>query len=269
MGKKWSEIVSESPAGPLDGSEVVVAVQGAQTVGLDYASLKAWLQFKNNLTATADPGVNDDSAAGYEPGSKWLNTNTDEWFICSLAAAGAAVWEPLSLSADDLGSMAVVDDAVSDGSPYARQDGSWQQLGSASLANVGNAEGDLVERTDVGAELGGGFVEIYKPLIVNDSVFVVETGSNKPSKITVLFHQNAADFLARSVAGNSNLTGVAIYAQSGTEIVAGANGEYTGTTGNDGEFTVAADDAAGANGKFYFESRAGNRNCTIIIWYPS
>lgn len=129
MGKKWSEIVSESPAGPLSGAELVVAVQGGQTVGLDYGTLKAWLQFKNNLAATTDPGVNDDSTAGYEPGSKWLNTNTDEWFICSLATAGAAVWEPLSLSADDLGSAALVNTGTGAGDVPLNSD-----LGSAAYA---------------------------------------------------------------------------------------------------------------------------------------
>lgn len=82
---------------------------------VDLGTLKSWLQFKNNLTATADPGVNDDSTAGYEPGSKWLNTNTNEWFICSVAAAGAAVWEPLSLSADDLGSAALANTGTGPG----------------------------------------------------------------------------------------------------------------------------------------------------------
>ena len=101
---------------------------------VDLGTLKAWLQFKNNLTATDDPGVNDDSTAGYEPGSKWLNTSSDEWFICSVAAVGAAVWEDLSLSADDLGSLAVVDDATSDGKTYGRKDGAWAQVAAQDYA---------------------------------------------------------------------------------------------------------------------------------------
>lgn len=74
---------------------------------VDLGTLRSWLLVKNNLTATIDPGATDDSAAGYEKESKWLNNNTNEWFICSDPTAGAAVWEPLSLSADDLGSAAV------------------------------------------------------------------------------------------------------------------------------------------------------------------
>lgn len=86
----------------------------------------------DNLNATTDPTVTDDSSAGYVAGSRWRNTTTQEWFICSDPATGAAVWDDLSLSADDLGSMAVVDDAPDNGNTYAREDGSWALLGSAS-----------------------------------------------------------------------------------------------------------------------------------------
>lgn len=106
--EKWSEILANRPAGPLAGTEGMVLTQGGQSVGLILDTLKAWLQVKNNLTATTDPTVNDDSGAGYEPKSKWLNTSSGEWFICSSAAAGAAAWEPMTLSADELGSAALV-----------------------------------------------------------------------------------------------------------------------------------------------------------------
>lgn len=109
---------------------------------VNLGTLKSWLQFKNNLTATADPGVNDDSAAGYEAGSKWLNTNTDEWFICSVATAGAAVWEPLSLSADDLGTAAIVNTGTGAGDVPLNSD-----LGTSAYADLA-AGGGTVPETD-------------------------------------------------------------------------------------------------------------------------
>lgn len=115
MAKQWSEIRTENPAGPLTGAEITVAVQGGQSVGLTYQQLKDWVKFKNKLDATTDPAANDDSAAGYEPGSKWLNTSSNEWFICSVATAGAAFWEPLSLSADDLGTAAIANTGTDPG----------------------------------------------------------------------------------------------------------------------------------------------------------
>jgi hypothetical protein len=53
-----------------------------------------------NLNATTDPTATDDSAAGYEAGSLWINTSaagTGDGFawVCLLPTAGAAVWTRL------------------------------------------------------------------------------------------------------------------------------------------------------------------------------
>ena len=110
MAEKWSEIRTERPAAPLTGAEVTVAVQGGQSVGLTYQQLKDWVKFKNNLDATTDPAANDDSTAGYEAGSRWLNNavSPKRWWICTDASEGAAVWDVLSLSEDELGTAALV-----------------------------------------------------------------------------------------------------------------------------------------------------------------
>ncbi len=67
---------------------------------------------KNNLSATTDPAVTDDSSLGYEPLSRWINTSTGEIWLCVDAAAGAANWQKASLTLDELGSAAVVDVGV-------------------------------------------------------------------------------------------------------------------------------------------------------------
>jgi hypothetical protein len=61
---------------------------------------------KNNFAATSDPTVNDDSGDGYSEGSRWLNTTTDESYVCVDAGLGAAIWLNTSLTAEELGSMA-------------------------------------------------------------------------------------------------------------------------------------------------------------------
>jgi parallel beta-helix repeat protein len=48
---------------------------------------------KVNLTATSDPGVNDDSSAGYAVGSRWANTSTDNEFVCLDNSIGVAIWK--------------------------------------------------------------------------------------------------------------------------------------------------------------------------------
>ena len=47
---------------------------------------------KNNYSAVTDPGATDDSDDGYEVGSRWINTDTDEAFICVDATVGSAIW---------------------------------------------------------------------------------------------------------------------------------------------------------------------------------
>jgi hypothetical protein len=47
---------------------------------------------KINDSATVDPTANDDINAGYEVASIWINTDSDEFFVCADASAGAAVW---------------------------------------------------------------------------------------------------------------------------------------------------------------------------------
>lgn len=80
---------------------------------------------KNNLTATTDPTVDDDSTEDYEPLSRWINTATGEIFLCVSNAAGAASWQKATLTLDE--------------------------LGSAALSNVGNTGTNLPTATQVQA----------------------------------------------------------------------------------------------------------------------
>ncbi len=47
---------------------------------------------KVNISAVVDPGVSDDSSAGYGVGSFWINTASSKIFFCSDASVGAANW---------------------------------------------------------------------------------------------------------------------------------------------------------------------------------
>lgn len=52
---------------------------------------------KANFVATAAPTVNDDTGDGYTIGSWWVNTSSDEAYLCVDATAGAAVWTKISV----------------------------------------------------------------------------------------------------------------------------------------------------------------------------
>lgn len=48
---------------------------------------------KANRSAISNPTTGDDSGDGYSEGSLWVNTTTNEAFLCTDPASGAAVWE--------------------------------------------------------------------------------------------------------------------------------------------------------------------------------
>lgn len=54
----------------------------------------AFLQ--NNTSATSNPTVNDDSGDGYSEGSIWINTTSDEYFVCLDSTLGNAIWVNLT-----------------------------------------------------------------------------------------------------------------------------------------------------------------------------
>lgn len=51
---------------------------------------------KNNFAATGAPAVTDDANSGYARGSFWINTSTNNCYMCANPAAGAAVWRLLN-----------------------------------------------------------------------------------------------------------------------------------------------------------------------------
>jgi hypothetical protein len=60
------------------------------------------LDLKVNLTATEDPEATDDSSAGYAIGSRWINIDSKDEYVCTDAAPGAAVWKETTIQADAL-----------------------------------------------------------------------------------------------------------------------------------------------------------------------
>lgn len=57
--------------------------------------------YLNNYSANTAPGVGDDIANGYGPGSLWLNTTSNLAYICESNAAGSAVWNLLGGGVSD------------------------------------------------------------------------------------------------------------------------------------------------------------------------
>jgi len=69
------------------------------------------LYIKHNFTANGAPTTGDDDGDGYSVGSKWYDVTGDESYVCLDSTTSAAVWLNTTLTIDDLGDLAVADDA--------------------------------------------------------------------------------------------------------------------------------------------------------------
>mgnify|MGYP001156465237 CR=1 FL=1 len=105
-GDNVSELTND--AGYIDATGAPVQSVDGQTGAVDLSASYEQKRL-NNLTATVDPTVNDDSSAGYEPLSRWINTTTGEIWLCVSAAVGAANWQQATLTIDELGSAAMAE----------------------------------------------------------------------------------------------------------------------------------------------------------------
>ena len=56
---------------------------------------------KSKYDATGDPTVDNDTTEGYSAGSKWVNTTSEEEFVCVNPGDGVAVWIRTTLAIDD------------------------------------------------------------------------------------------------------------------------------------------------------------------------
>lgn len=109
-------------------------VEAGRSYGADMAALRTWLglqagaTLKHNLAATAAPTANDDSAAGYSVGSRWVDVSADKEYVCLDVTATAAVWTETTAGGSHTHTLSEITDA-----------------GTAAGKNTGTAAGDVVE----------------------------------------------------------------------------------------------------------------------------
>lgn len=68
-----------------------LAISDNFTYLVDWHPLSQWAQSSN-------PTASNDNTQNYFPGSLWLNSSTNELFLCMSSATGAAVWEQVILA---------------------------------------------------------------------------------------------------------------------------------------------------------------------------
>lgn len=100
-------------------------------------------QFPNdNLTATTDPTVNDDSGAGYSEFSRWYNSTNQTLWALTDPTPGAAVWVDTGWEYLQLGSASIAQ--IGTGPTEVPQNA---DLGTAAYLNFGTGDDDLLKKS--------------------------------------------------------------------------------------------------------------------------
>lgn len=84
------DLLSSDPGSPTEGQ---VWYNTTEKRFKSYQAGQVQTVVAKSATTTTDPTVSDDSTQGYSIGSRWINTVTDDEWVCFSDAAGAAVWK--------------------------------------------------------------------------------------------------------------------------------------------------------------------------------
>jgi len=90
---------------------ITVPAPFSTTPDSDFWRLLQTNVIKSTVDATSDPTVNNDETKGYSVNSLWINQSTSEVFRCLDATVGAAVWVKTTLTIDELGALAIANNA--------------------------------------------------------------------------------------------------------------------------------------------------------------
>jgi hypothetical protein len=190
---------------------------------------------KNNTTATSVPGVGDDSADGYAPGSIWENTSTGRIYICVGNNSGAAVWRELVQVTSLNAILPVSTDSVDLGDTNTRFQDLFLSGGIAAAGNVtiggtltttaGTALNSTLTVTGVTALNGG--------LTMDSNKFTVADGTgNTAIAGTLAVTGNATAAGTLGVTGNTTVGGT--FGVTGNATVGGTLGVTGAVTANAG-----------------------------------
>ncbi|RMH16936.1 MAG: hypothetical protein D6698_08995, partial [Gammaproteobacteria bacterium] len=166
----------DSSAGYIIGSLWVnTSTQKAFVCVDNTASAAVWQQLINakGTVTTIPPTATDDSSAGYEPGSWWVNTTDNQFFICYDATAGAAVWERIDQPVMNVSASAPT---ASDDATKGYEAGSiWVDTAAKkSYMCLDASNGAAVWKPMDTPKLGSG---AFGPLVSDDSTKGYEIGS--------------------------------------------------------------------------------------------
>ncbi len=159
---------------------------------------------KNNVTATSNPTITDDTGQGYAPGSIWINTSTNRAFLCLSNTSSAAAWH-------EIVAVTGASTIVPEGS-------------NVDLGTVGNKFRNLVLSGD--ATIGTNST-------IGGTLNVTNTTTLSTAEIVTLNVSGITSLNGNTVIGNAGTDTVAINAEVSTNIVPASTNIDLGTANDE------------------------------------
>jgi len=189
---------------------------------------------KSIFTNTSNPGVGDDSADGFAPGSLWENTSTGRVYICVGNSSGSAVWRELvQVQSNNANILPNGTNNVDLGSNTVRFKNLFLSAGISAAGNVAvggtltltgaTALNDTLTVTGVTALNGGLTMDSNKFTVANTSGNIAGAGTLTITGATALNGGLTMDTNAFTVADTSgNVATAGTLAVAGTSAFTGA-----------------------------------------------
>ncbi len=189
-----------------DPSRGLVSTYGEDEQGVDLPTLG----IPNAASSNVDPSVDDDVDVGFQVGSRWWNTSSQEEFVCLSAAQGAAVW----LSTTTGGGVSSGSSGAGGADPGA------QYLLLSATGSLANERVFTVDTGLLGIDSGAGAAYTVR---VNDSIVATLSGSNFSGPVVATGGLSGS--LQRTSSGLSYLVG-----SGGTTVTSASNGQISIST---------------------------------------
>jgi len=199
--------------------------QGTITVGSTSLTFTQDSSVKDNST-TVDPAVTNDGTQGYVVGSQWINTTTNNVFVATSVATGAAIWTMTSVTGLDLTNQKVAYTST----------GQLHMLGTLmDYPNSGKVVASEAMFVKVYFQAGTVLksMQVFNTTAVNGNFNLGVYSQNITTTVTA--GSNGVNVSTFAGSGTLNVTATASFNATGTLTVQTSGGlatiTYTGTSG--------------------------------------
>ncbi len=270
------EPVSFAFGGLLEGRDggtpvPLTPVEPNDTIRSYFDTVDRWKRVRNNLTATTNPTVNDDSGDGYDIASFWYNETTEVLYFCADPTLTAAVWKVWTLDLNKI-SVDTVDPTVNDDIDDGYGVNSlWFNTTDETVFACFDASSGAAVWTQIGG--GGGvlnnFTSNVNPTTSDDDTLGYSAGSlwynNVDLTLWLCFDASTGTAAWNNIWGYASTPTLAVNTATGATYTADVTNYFIKVDATSNNVTVELPPAASVFGRQYVIKRIDNSGNTVTI----